>query len=75
MRSTCGCSPIIFSSGYIDTGDDQTVGLGLNYLPTDANAFVVEVTATLDEKTPRLLRPHAVVPGRVAPLVQVVVGV
>ncbi|WP_395694753.1 PKD domain-containing protein [Nocardioides sp.] len=38
----------IFSSNYVPVQADGTVGLGLNYLPLDADAYVVEVRAALD---------------------------
>ena len=55
---TDGCPPTtmtnaqeeggIFSSTYTRVKDDGTVGLALTYLPTDANAFVLETSAYLD---------------------------
>lgn len=38
----------VFSSSYTKVKDDGTVGLALSYLPTDANAFVLETAAYLD---------------------------
>jgi hypothetical protein len=55
---TDGCPPTtmtnaqaeggIFASNYTRVKDDGTVGLTLNYLPSDANAFVLETSAYMD---------------------------